>query len=277
MTRENKASGGIVISHIILVFGAFIMLIPFVWMILTSFKSFAETMHIPIVWIPSKFSFENYADVLQRLNFGRYYINTIFVTVSITLCQMFLCSLAAYSFGRLEFPGRDAMFFVLLSMLMIPAQMTLIPSYLLMSSFGWVDTFWALIVPNLFSAYGTFFLRQFFKTLPKELEDAAKIDGCSYFRTYWNIMLPLCGSAFIAFGIFTILWAWNDLLWPLIVTSSDMKRLLSVGMATLVGQHSTEYQRLMAAGVMATIPMILVFTIGQKQFISGIAVTGIKA
>lgn len=277
MQSENRLSVGIVISHIILVFGASIMLIPFIWMFLTSFKTFAETMHIPIIWFPAKFSLMNYTDVLQRLNFGKYYVNTIIVATTITLGQMFLCSLAAYSFGRLEFPGRDAMFFLILSVLMIPAQMTLIPSYLLMNTFGWVNTFWALIIPNLPSAYGTFFLRQFFKTLPRDLEDAAKIDGCSYFRIYWNILLPLCGSAFVAFGIFTILWAWNDLLWPLIITSSDQKRLLSVGIATLVGQHSTEYQKLMAASVMATAPMIVVFIIGQKYFISGIAVTGIKA
>jgi len=159
----------------------------------------------------------------------------------------------------------------------VPIQMTLIPNYSLLNSLGWVDTFWALTVPHFASAYGTFFLRQFFKTIPQELEESARIDGCSYFRIYWNIFLPLCGSAIAAFSIFTILWAWNDLLWPLIMTSSNARRVLSVGIATLQGQYATQYNLLMAASVMATLPMIIIFIIGQKQFISGIAITGIKA
>lgn len=277
MNTEYKLKINNILWHIVLIAGALTMVIPFVWMVLTSFKTFAETIHVPIIWLPSSFRFDNYAEVLERLNFGRYYLNTIYITIVITLGQLFLCSLAAYAFARLEFPGRDFLFIIILTVLMVPPQMTLISRFLLINFFGWVDTFWALIVPNMVSAYGTFFLRQFFKTLPGELEDSAKIDGCSYFRIFWNIMLPLCTSSIIAFGIFTVLWAWNDLLWPLIVTTSEAKRVLSVGIATLQGQHDTEYHLLMSASVMATIPMVAVFLVGQKYFIEGIAVSGIKS
>lgn len=262
---------------LILVLGALIMLIPFVWMFLTSFKTFAETMQIPIVWLPKKFSLVNYVEVLKKLNFSRYYLNTIIMTVLVVVGQLFLCSLAAYSFARLKFPGRNFIFFSILCILMVPPQMTLIPRYVMMNSFNWIDTFLALVIPVIPSAYGTFFLRQFFMTLPKELEDSGKIDGCSYFGIYWNILLPLCTSALIAYGIINILWSWNELLWPLTITNSENMRVLSIAMASLQGQYSTEYQLLMAASVMSTIPMIVMFVVGQKYFISGIAMTGLKA
>lgn len=275
--EKYDKSFGAIVSQIFLILGLFIMLLPFVWMFLTSFKTFPETMVLPIKWLPDRFSLDNYMEVLKRLDFSRYYLNTIFVTVVVTGAQLFFCSLAAFAFARMEFPGRDIIFVIILSVLMVPIQMTLIPNYSLLNSLGWVDTFWALTVPHFASAYGTFFLRQFFKTIPQELEESARIDGCSYFRIYWNIFLPLCGSAIAAFSIFTILWAWNDLLWPLIMTSSNARRVLSVGIATLQGQYATQYNLLMAASVMATLPMIIIFIIGQKQFISGIAITGIKA
>jgi multiple sugar transport system permease protein len=277
MNTTKKIDVSIFLKQIILIMGSVVMVIPFLWMILTSFKTLVETNHIPMIWLPSKFNFDNYFEVLDKLSFGKYYLNTIFITLSITLGQVFICSLAAYSFARLNFPGRNKIFFLLLCVLMIPSQMIIIPQYLLMVGFKWLNTYLALIIPNLPSAYGTFFLRQFFLTLPKELEDSAKIDGCSYFRTYWKIMLPLCSNALIAFTIFTVLWAWNDLLWPLIVTSKDSMRVLPVGIATLCGQYVTDYNLLMAASVMAILPMVVMYIFGQKYFISGIALTGIKA
>lgn len=272
--RYSKASPIIVF---LLGIGAVIMIVPFIWMVLTAFKTFPETLAQPIKWLPSSLQFDNFREVLDKLNFGRYYINTIITTVSITVLQMLFCSMAAYGFARLKFPGSSAMFFVLLSMLMIPQQMTLIPSFVLLTRFKWIDTYKALIIPNLFSAYGTFFLRQFFMSLPGELEESAIIDGCSRGGIYWRIFMPLCGSALAAFGVFTVMWAWNDLMWPLIMTSKDSVRVLSVGIATLVGQHSTKNNLLMAASVLATMPMIVLFIILQKQFIAGIAITGLKA
>ena len=214
--------------------------------------------------------------MLGRLNFILYFKNTLINTVLITGGQVVLCALAAYAFARLRFPGRDKIFFVILAVMMVPSQMTIIPQYLIVGKLGWLNTYAALIIPQLFSAYGTFFLRQFFLTLPRELEDSAKIDGCSYFRTFWKIMLPLCSNGLIAFGIFTVLWAWNDLLWPLLVTTNDNMRVLSVAIATLNGYYVTDYNLLMAASVLAILPMVVMYIIGQKHFIEGIAVSGIK-
>ena len=261
---------------LILSVGAVIMVIPFVWMVLTSFKTLAEVNHIPMIWWPSSFALTNYQEVLGRLNFILYFKNTLINTVLITGGQVVLCARAAYAFARLRFPGRDKIFFVILAVMMVPSQMTIIPQYLIVGKLGWLNTYAALIIPQLFSAYGTFFLRQFFLTLPRELEDSAKIDGCSYFRTFWKIMLPLCSNGLIAFGIFTVLWAWNDLLWPLLVTTNDNMRVLSVAIATLNGYYVTDYNLLMAASVLAILPMVVMYIIGQKHFIEGIAVSGIK-
>ena len=273
---QRKYNIGTFTVLILLTLGSFIMIIPFVWMFLTAFKTYQETLAIPIKWVPGSFYLENFTEVMGRLNFARYYINTIFVTLTITVVQVIFCSMGAYAFARINFPGRNIIFFALLSMLMIPQQMTLIPSFVLLSRLGWINTYYALIVPNFFSSFGTFFLRQFFLTLPKELEESAIIDGASHPRIYAQIFLPLCTSALAAFAIFTVLWAWNDLMWPLIMTSSDSIRVLSVGIASLMGQYRTRNNWLMAASVLATAPMIVLFIICQKQFISGIAITGIK-
>jgi len=257
--------------------GSLVMIIPFFWMIMTAFKTYQETLAIPIKWLPSSLYLGNFRDVLARLSFGRYYLNTIFVAGTITAIQALFCSMAGYGFGRLRFPGRDAIFFGLLSVLMIPSQMTLIPSFALLSALGWIDTYKALIIPNLFSAYGTFFLRQFYKSMPVELEEAAIIDGCNRFSVWSRILMPLCGTAIAAFSVFTLLWAWNDLMWPLIMTSREKIRVLSVGIATLFGEHGSRYNLIMAGSTLAVTPMIAVFILLQKQFIAGIAVTGLKA
>lgn len=276
-TWRKRFSPAKVLVFCLLLIGAVIMIFPFIWMVLTSLKTFKEAIQVPIVWIPEEWRFSNYVTVLEKLNFGTYYRNTIIMTLTILVGQLLLCSLAGYAFARLRFKGKNLIFFLILSVLMVPPQMTLIPRYLMMDYLGWVDTFKGLIIPMIPSAYGTFFLRQFFMSLPKELEDSAKIDGCSYFRIYWNIMLPLCTSALVAYGILNFLASWNDLLWPLIVTNSENMRVLSIAMASMQGQNGTQYQLLMAASVMATIPTVCVFMVGQKYFIKGIAMTGIKA
>lgn len=252
------------------------MLVPFIWMILTSFKTYAEAVKIPVVWFPAEWNLDNYRDVLLRLDFLQYYKNTIIVTLLVTTIMLFIGSLSAFAFARMSFPFKNVLFYLLLSVFMVPAQMTMIPKYLIISRLGWVDTIWALVIPNIFSVYTMFMLRQFFAALPRELEDAGKIDGCSWFRLYWNIELPLCKSSIVAITVLNVLWCWNDLLWPLIATSSDKMRVLSVAMATLQGQHGTEYHLLMAAGVMATVPMVIMYMIGQKYFITGIAFSGVK-
>lgn len=265
-----------IISYTILILGSVVMLVPFVWMVLTSFKTYAETVKIPVQWFPAVWNFNNYREVLVKLDFLRYYGNTIIVTVLTTTLMLFIGSLSAFAFARMNFPFKNALFYMLLTVFMVPSQMTMIPKYLIISNLGWVDSIRSLVIPNLFSVYTMFMLRQFFASLPQELEDAGKIDGCSYFRLYWNIEMPLCKSSVVAITVLNILWCWNDLLWPLIATSSDKMRVLSVAMATLQGQHGTEYHLLMAAGVMAIIPMIIIYIFGQKYFIEGIAFTGVK-
>jgi len=263
--------------YAVLSVGAFIMVVPYVWMVLTAFKTFQETTVIPMQWFPKKFQLDTFREVLGKLSFARYYINTIIVTVSVTALQALFCSMAAYGFARIKFPGRGWLFIFLLSVMMIPTQMTMIPTFILLSNFGWVDTFKALIIPLFYSVYGTFFLRQFFLSIPGELEEAAIIDGASRFGIYWRIFIPLSGAAFAAFVIFTVEWSWNDLMWPLIMTSRESIRVLSVGIATLVGQYFSRNHWLMAASLLATTPLILVFIVLQKRFIAGVALTGIKA
>lgn len=262
--------------YAILILGAVVMLVPFLWMVLTSFKTYAETVRIPVVWFPAEWNFNNYEEVLLRLDFLQYYKNTILVTVLVTTIMLFIGSLSAFTFARMHFPFQNGLFYMLLLVFMVPAQMTMIPKYFIISRLGWVDSLLALVVPNVFSVYTMFMLKQFFSSLPRELEDAGKIDGCSWFRLYWNIEMPLCKSSIVAITVLNVLWCWNDLLWPLIATSTDKMRVLSVAMATLQGQHGTEYHLLMAAGVMATIPMLIMYIFGQKYFMTGIAFSGLK-
>lgn len=264
------------ISYLVLSIGAVIMLVPFLWMILTSFKTYAETVKIPIQWLPAEWNLDNYREVLVKLDFVRYYGNTILVTVVTTVLMLFIGSISAFAFARMNFPFKNFLFYMLLTVFMVPAQMTMIPKYLIITKLKWVDSLKGLVIPNLFSVYTMFMLRQFFASLPKDVEDAGKIDGCSYFRLYWNIEMPLCKSSIVAITVLNILWCWNDLLWPLIATSSDKMRVLSVAMATLQGQHGTQYHLLMAAGVLAIIPMLIIYIFGQRYFIEGIAFTGVK-
>jgi multiple sugar transport system permease protein len=264
------------ILHALLIIGSFFMIVPFIWMVLTSLKSFGESTHVPPIIFPAKFIWKNYADVFTSMPFGLFYWNTFITTVYKTAGQLLFCSLAAYAFARIVFPGRSAMFILLLSILMVPSQAYLIPQYLMMVDLGWLNTLKAITVPGLFSAFGTFLLRQFFMTIPRELEEAAKLDGCNHLRIYFNVMLPIARSGMIALAIFTILWSWNDLMWPLIVNSSPDKMTLSVGLASLQGQYMTNFPLLMASAVLASWPMILLFIVMQRHFVEGIALTGTK-
>lgn len=269
----NTSSLGI---HAILVLGALIMVAPFVWMILTSIKSYGESVQVPPVIVPSSVQWSNYTSVLETLPFLQFYQNTILMTFGRTLGQLVFSSLAAYAFARIEFPGRNVLFVVMLSVLMVPPQVFFIPQFMIMQNLGWLNTLQALIVPGMFSAFGTFMLRQFFMTLPKELEESAKLEGANHFQIWWRIMMPLAVPGLLALAIFTILWSWNDLLWPLIVNNSPDKLPLSAGLASLQGQYTTNYPVLMAGALMAIWPMILVFIFLQRYFVEGIALTGSK-
>lgn len=274
-TRQLVTSKTLLI-HIILIVGAVAMVLPFIWMFLTSLKTYAESIHVPPVIIPKDFQWENYKEVFTLLPFFKFMLNTLIVTVLRTAGQLFLCSLAAYAFARIEFPGRNVLFLVALSVLMVPGQVFLLPQYMIMVKIGWLNTLQAVVVPGLFSAFGTFLLRQFFMGLPKELEEAARLDGCNHFQIYWRVMLPLAKPGLVALGIFTTLWSWNELMWPMIVNSSPESMTLSVGLSSLQGQYLTNYPVLMAGSFLAIVPMLILFMILQKQFIEGIAITGGK-
>lgn len=273
----KKIRAGRALLYIILVFWAVFMIMPFAWMLLTSVKTQPEAMKVPIVWLPKNPQWKNYVDVLQKYRFASYYKNTAFVTVTTVVFQLMTCSMGAYAFARLDFPGKNAIFLVCMTVLMVPTQMIIIPRFIMTMRLGWLNSFAGIIIPNLPSIYGVFFLRQNFMTLPRELDEAAMIDGCSFFGIYWRILLPLLKNGLIAFGVRTTLWSWNEMLWPLIVTSKQSLYVLSIALANMQGQYAQKIPTQMAAGVLAMAPMLLVFLIGQKQMLEGIALSSIKA
>ncbi len=262
---------------LILTAGSVIMLLPYIWMVFSSSKTNTEMMRLPLQFFPDRWTLDNYTTVLGRMSFGRYYLNTIFVTFTTVLLQLFFNSLAAFVFAKMHFPGRDKLFGLLLTLLMIPPQMTLIANYKTVDALGWLDSYKALIIPGIISVYGIFFLRQFFLTIPNEMLESARIDGAGYFRIYGEIMLPLCSNAMVAYGIFALLGQWNELMWPMTMTSSDSVRVLSLALSSMQGQVATENNLIMAGAVMATLPMILVFIAGQRSLMEGIALGGLKA
>jgi len=262
--------------HLVLVLGAVCMVGPFLWMVLTSLKTMGQSTQVPPILVPWPLKWSNYADAVGTLPFVQFYLNTTIATMAKTAGQILLCSLAGYSFARLRYPGRDVLFILTLSLLMVPGQVYLLPQYMIMKWAGWLNSVTALIVPGLFSAFGTFLLRQFFLTLPRDVEEAARIDGANPLQIYWHIALPLARSAMVALGIYVAVWSWNDFMWPMIVNDSPAKMTLSAGLASLQGQYGTNYPILMAGAVLAVWPMLLLFGFLQKQFIEGIALTGSK-
>jgi multiple sugar transport system permease protein len=264
------------LSYIILSFGAFLFLLPFIWMFLTSLKTMDEAIRIPPVIFPAMPQWNNYTKALTDIPFFTYYLNTIVMTVGRTVGQLFFCSLAAYAFARIEFPGRGFLFVLMLSILMVPGYLLLLPQYMLMKNLGWLNSFQALIVPGMFSSFSTFLLRQYFMTLPRELDEAARLDGANHFQIYWKIIIPLAKPALITMALFTILWSWNDLLWPLVVNDSVDKWPLSVGLASMQGVFVSNFPLMMAGTVIASWPIIMLFASFQRYFVRGIAISGFK-
>ena len=265
-----------VLTHGLLMVGAAIFMLPFVWMILTSLKTLGESTQVPPIIFPHVLQWKNYPDVLATLPFGTFYVNTILTALGRTVGQLIICSLAAYAFARIRFPGRSFWFLLTLSVMMVPSYVFLLPQYLLIQNLGWLNSLQALIVPGIFGAFGTFLLRQFFLGLPRELDEAAKIDGANHGQIYWHVILPLAKPALIALAIFTMLGSWNDLLWPLVVNSEIDKQTLAVGLASLQGEHTTNFPLLMAGAALASWPMLVIFIFLQRYFIEGIAITGTK-
>jgi multiple sugar transport system permease protein len=262
--------------HIVMYGLAIITVAPFLWMILTSFKELGDILTYPPNWWPKAFVLDNYLNAFQAAPFGRYYFNSMFVAVTVTVGQLVTCAMAAYAFARLKFRGRDILFYVFLGTMMIPGQVTMIPSFLVLHWFGWIDHYQALIVPGLASAFGTFLLRQFFMTIPRDLEDAAAIDGCSKLGVLWRIILPLSRPALATLAVFTFMGVFNDFLWALIVVSSEEMRTVQLGLAIFRDRYQTDWGQLMAASVVATLPILTVFFFAQKYFIKGITLSGMK-
>ncbi len=255
---------------------SFFMVVPFLWMVSTSFKALGEVFEYPPKWIPRTFHFENYSKIWSLAPIGRYMLNSFVVSGGITLLHTFVACLSAYAFARLEFAGRDKLFLLFLATMMIPGQVTMIPNFILMKWLKWTDTYMGLVIPNVFTVFGIFLLRQFFMTIPKDYEDAARIDGATKFYILWKIIVPMAVPAISTLAVLTFVFQWNNLLWPLIVVSKDSMKTITIGLASFQGMYGTTWNLLMAAATVGVIPSIVVFIIGQKYLIKGITMTGLK-
>ncbi len=272
----GETTGSKIRTHILLIIASFVAFGPFVWMFLTSIKTYEETIQIPLKFFPDLAQWVNYAIISDKLNFPQLYFNTIAVTVMMIIGQLLIVTICAYAFDRLRFPGKNFLFLCMLALMMVPGQIFIIPRFKLMVAFGLTDTLVGLVLPGLFNVFGVFLMRQFFSTIPRELDEAARIDGCGYFRIYWDVLLPLVKPALTTLAILAMLGTWKDLMWPLINNSSASKMTLAAGLAMLIGEHTTYYEQVMAGGIIAVIPIIVLFVIFQKQFVEGIAHSGIK-
>lgn len=254
-----------------------IWLAPVLYMASTAFKPEAET--IIVRWIPETFTLENFREITLNTRdtpVMRWFYNSLVIATAHTVLALTVTSMSAYAFGRLEFPGRNALFSLLMATMMIPGVINFVPNYLIVDKLGWVDTHWAMILPGLGGVFGVFLLRQFFKTIPKELEEAATIDGAGPFQTFFRIILPLAKPALITLGVFTFMGNWNDFLWPLIVTNEPKMRTLPPGLATFQGKYVSYYGKLMAGALMSTAPVLVMFAFAQRFFVRGITLTGLK-
>jgi len=255
-----------------LILGSVIMLAPFLIMLVVSL--FPNEAFLARRFPLDQLTLANYAETFRVVPFGRYFLNSTIVTVSVTVLQILISSLAAFAFARLRFRGREALFLLYLATLMIPAQVTLIPNFLIITNLRWYNTYMALIVPGLFSALSTFLLRQYYRSIPLDLDEAARMDGASSFRIWLQVIVPLSWPVMAALAIFTFQATWNDFLWPLVVTGSDEMRTIPIGLSYFVGQYGTSWNLLMAGSVIALLPVLVIYLLAQKTFVQGITLTG---
>ena len=277
--KKKKSTSAIVrkvLLYVLLIIIGIIMVVPFLWMISTSLKEQYDTVKIPPVWIPNPPRWQTDVDLFTQQPMLQFMLNTIKIVFFVVLGQLFFSSLAAYSFARIKFKGRTVMFFFYIATLMVPGQVTMIPTYLMFAKVGLVDNHIVLILPAFFSAFGVFLLRQFFMSLPKELEEAAEIDGCNPFTTYYRIMLPLIVPAMLTLGVFTLMNTWNDYMGPLIYLTTPEKYTMTVGIAYFKGVYTTQWNLVMAGSVLSVIPILVAYLCAQKYFVEGIAFSGVK-
>jgi multiple sugar transport system permease protein len=252
------------------------MVFPFVWMLLTAFKPESTIVKFPPQLWPTNWTLENFANIWQRVPFGRFFVNSVLFAGGVMLISLLFDSMTAYALARLRFPGRDAIFIFVLIALMIPFQVIFIPLFVTVHDLGLLNSFAGLIIPRATNAFGIFMLRQFFLTLPRELDEAARIDGAGEFYIYSRIILPLSGPAIATLAVFHFMYNWNDFLWPLLITSSIDMRTLPSGLALFMGQHVVEYGVIMAGAALALAPLFIAFLFAQQYFVRGIALSGLK-
>lgn len=262
--------------HAVLAAGAFWMLLPFFWMVSTSLKTQQEALRFPPAILPRAPMFVNYLEAFRQVDFSRYFVNTLIMTLGTALLVFITSTLAAYAFSRMKFWGRDVLFMLFLAMMMVPVPVYLAPSYVILSRFGWIDTFLALIIPWSANVFSIFLLRQHFRVLPQELFDAARLDGLNHLQVLWRIVIPLSRAVLVTIGIFQVVSNWNAFLWPLIVTHSDSMRTIQTGLAFFAQAESTNYPLLCAASTFTTAPLIIMYFFVQRQIMESYARTGIK-
>ena len=266
-----------VLIHVILILVSITMLVPFIWMILTAFKTVTEATSVdPFVIFPKVWRTDSFKEVIRNMNFLVLYKNTLLMIFFRVLCAVLTATMAGYAFGRLHFKGRDFCFSLVLLQMMVPAQIFISPQYIMVSKMGMLNTIFGLVFPGMVTAFGTFLLRQGYMGLPNDLEEAARLDGCNIGQTFLYIMAPLTRSSMVALGIFTAVFAFKDLMWPMIVNTDKDMLVLSSSLAKMQGQYASKFTELMAASLIACIPMIVLYVIFQKQFIEGIATSGGK-
>lgn len=270
-TKINK-----ILFYLVLIVGAFVMILPFLWMVSTSLKTSGATMVFPPEFIPKEPTIKNYQKVTEIFPMMRFLGNSIFVAVLTTVGQIIFSSMAAYAFARMHFKGRDKLFLLFLATMMVPTQVTMIPQFILMANFGWLDSYQALIIPSMFGVFGTFLMRQAMLSIPRELEEAAFMDGASHFQVYLKVCLPLVKPTIATLGIFTFMASWNNFLWPLIVISTRDLATLPLGLSLLQGRWGTDWGLMMAGVVISVIPILGVYLFAQKYFIQGMTMSGMK-
>lgn len=275
-SAKKTKSRSKIIAYIALTIGAIFMIFPFIWMILTAFKTNAEAMQVPPTIFPANWNLESFTQAITSLPFFNLYVNTGLMIFFRIICAIVFCSMAGYAFAKLKFKGRNVLFSLILIQMMLPSQIFIIPQYQMLASMGLTNTIFALVFPGLVSAFGTFFLRQAYMSIPDELAEAAYLDGCNKWQTFTRVMLPLTKNSLAAISVFTAVFAYADLMWPLIANTDINMMTLSSGLSTLNGQFTTNYPVLMAGSLLAMLPMVALYLVFQKQFIEGVAMTGGK-
>ena len=265
------------VLYAVLAIGLLVVVGPFIWMALSSFKPEGEIRSVPPTWLPETWTLDNFRDLFSRLDFPLFFFNSALVAVVVTAGNLLFCSLVGYALAKLRYPGKKVLFLAVLGMLMVPGMVTFVPQFVLVSNLGLANSYAGLILPFLAGPFGVFLMRQFLKSIPDELIEAARVDGAGEWRIFWRVVLPLCRPALATLGILTFLSSWNNFLWPLVVATTEDRYTLPVALALYsIGQNRTDFGLLLAGAVVVVLPVLVVFLVLQRHFLRGIATTGLK-